>query len=99
MTTNEAAARWWAERFSIAEKAAPFERALLKQLDALRREWTINPEKPDGLLHREILEVYSDEIVAPGIGFLFPANIAMEYREGLIWVREEKALAWQVLRW
>ena len=98
MTANEAAALWWKEKFLTVAKAQKFHDCLLNLLDQLKREWILTVGKPGGVLSRAIEATFSAGNV-PHVHSLFPDHLAMENRDGVLWIREGAAKPWHALHW
>ena len=86
-TVNEKAARWWVERFGIAEKREQFRAALLRHLpDA---DWqTYNDYDPQGLLLAAVREV----VECAGVMFsgrgLFPDKTGLARVNGRLYAKD-----------
>lgn len=94
MTVNEQAAKWWGERFGIAEKRQQFEQALIKHLPD--EDWyTYNDYDPDGFLLdavREVVECRGNMFSGDG---LFPRKTGLRRYDNVLFAKEGYGAPWE----
>ena len=90
---NEVAAKWWADRFGMLDKAHAFELALIRHLPD--EDWfTYNDYDPQGPLLDAVREVTECRgCLFSGDG-LFPRKTGLKRKNGLLLAKEGYGAPW-----